>query len=157
MPGAEGAPPEVAKQVCDLNLCSGVLLPSRNADLEGRCRLFKEPLVLTDVMAKLPPWAFPSPGAQYSFSNGVLFSVASGNTQGHVIWPCLEGLPHHKAALGRRGDCFFPARCSFTSPVGKERLFGCIWHRLGANHCCWRGCREGTNRGRETAALSSVS
>jgi len=154
---AEGAPPEVAKQVRDSNLCcSWVLFPCRNAEVEGQWGLFQAPLVLIDVTAQWPPWAFPSPGPRYSVSNGIRSSVASGNTKGHVIWPRLKDLTNSKAALGRRGNCFFPACCCFRSSVGRERLFGWVWHSLGAKCCCWRGCKE-RDGGRKTAALPSVS
>ncbi|KAK4806344.1 hypothetical protein QYF61_017213 [Mycteria americana] len=82
----------------------------RNAELEGQWGLFKEPFVLIDVMADFPPWALPSPGARYSFSNGVLSSVASGNTQGHI--------PDGK----RKAFWVGLAQCFGSKPLLPERL-----------------------------------
>lgn len=97
-----------------------------------------------------PCWAQPSPEAGDSFSNGVPSSVASGNTQGHVLWPYLEGPTNCKAALGQKGSCFFSSRCSFRSP-GELKGFlggsGTAWEQsTAAGEVADKGSVEGENQ-----------
>ena len=121
MTGAEGAaPPEVAKQVRDSDLCgSWVLFPCRNAELEGQWGLFKEPLVVIDI---------PTLGSSITRGEVLIFQwhplFCSLRKHTRPCYLAMFGRPNEaQGCSGPERGVFLPSSLLLYLPGGKRKAF----------------------------------